>query len=139
SKRRRLTANRNSFVEREHEQREPGHDGHVLPIADAIADRTAVDGRSEIRFPQQRSGARIQSLEIPFTSAREQQIRSGRQDAAIGHVCHRVFPLLPPRRRVERDHCAVTGRLGPRVDWRPPETGRPGYWRIVPWAAADEV
>jgi hypothetical protein len=34
------------FVEREHKQREPGHDGDVLPSADTIGDWAAVDSGS---------------------------------------------------------------------------------------------
>ena len=97
--------------------------------------RTQAAKDSEIRFLETPAGAPrainawwyVGGVEIPFTSACEEQIRSGRQDAAVGHVCHRELPLLPPRRRVERDHRAVTSRLGPRVDWRPPQAGRPGY------------
>ena len=104
-----------------------------------IADRPAVDRRSKIRLPQQRAGARIQRLEVAFPSAREQQVRSRRQDAAVGHVGHLELPLLPARRGIDRDHRAVTGRLGPRIDRGPAQARRARHRRQIPRATAAEV
>ena len=74
-----------------------------------------------MRLPQQRAGARVERLEVAFASAREQQVRGRRQDAAVGDVGHLELPLLAPGAGIERDHRAVAGRFGPRVDRRAAE------------------
>ena len=56
----------------------------------------------------------------------------GRQDAAVGDVVLIELPLLLAGLRIDRDHRAVAGRVGPVVDRRraaDPDAGRAGHRR----------
>src|SRR5689334_470139 len=127
------------FVNGEHEQRESGDNRYVLLVADAVADRTAVDRRAELRLPQELASARVQRLEVAFAPAGEEQVRSRREDAALRDIGHLELPFFAARARLERDDRAVTGGFGPRIDRRTTETWCAWHRGQVPRSAAHEV
>src|SRR4029434_1209678 len=91
------------LVEPEHEQRESGHHRNVLLAADTETNRAAVDRSAQIRPPQQRARPRIEGLEVAFPPAREQQVGSRRQDAAVAHVGHLELPFPAALERLVSD------------------------------------
>src|SRR5262245_16784941 len=82
-----------SFPQSEYAQREPGDRRDVLLPVDVVGDRTVDNLRPEARLPDERSGLRVERVEIALAAAREQQIRRRRQNAAVGDVGHRKAPL----------------------------------------------
>src|SRR5712691_2288537 len=70
-----------------------GH-GYVLMTVHREGFWSAGDGSTEIHLPQQLSVTRIQRKEMTFAPSREEQIRRGREDAALGVVNHLELPLL---------------------------------------------
>src|ERR1051326_726767 len=98
-----------------------GGDGHVLFTFDLVGHRPGVNLAAETCLPEQRSGPRVERMEIAFATAAEQHIRGSRQDSAVGDVGHRKFPLRRAGLWIDGDHGAVAGCFSPHIDRTAPE------------------
>src|SRR5262245_6307785 len=92
-----------------------GSNRDVLSSFDLIRDRTGRDLTAKARFPKERSGARVEGVEVTFASAGEEEVRRSGQYSAVRYIGHRKPPLLISRVGVERNDSAMSCSLGPCV------------------------
>src|SRR5689334_10063657 len=94
----------------------PGRGGDVLLAVNLIGYWAGRDLTAETHFPQKHPGACIESVEVTFAAAGEEDVGCCREDAAVGDVRHQELPLPVSRFRINGDDHSVSGRLRPRVD-----------------------
>src|SRR5262249_20698645 len=79
----------------------------VLPSVHLIGHWAHRDFPPGIHLPQQFAGAGVERLEDSFAASGEQQVRSGSEDSAGGHLVHLEVPLLLARVRIDAASRAV--------------------------------
>src|SRR5262249_27430788 len=73
----------------------------------------AGDCATEVHGPEHGAGSGVEREEMSLASAREEQVRSSRQDAALRVIDHLEIPLLLAGLRIDRANRAVPFVLRP--------------------------
>ena len=88
----------------------------ILFAVDSVAHGPRRHIGAKARLPEQRTTPGVERVEITLTSAGEEHVSSGRQDAAGRYVVHFERPLLRPCRGIDSRHDAVCVLFMPGVD-----------------------
>jgi hypothetical protein len=111
------TLPRYASAQRERMERVAGRDRDILLPLRLVGHRSGSRLTTDVHLPQQRAGARIQRVKVPFATPHEQQVSRRRQDAA-GRSDLRGTPPGHPDRRPAR-HTSIGPARFHRAQSRP--------------------